>query len=103
VRGTGLGPCNVGYFCQPFNLTGQPAASIPCGLTPDNLPVGLQVVAPPGGEATLISEKRRETIYWKMTILSWSKKRRRTSILLLSFEPRQEQRADGAVGVKGAT
>ena len=49
---------NVGYFCQPFNLTGRPAASIPCGLTPDNLPVGLQIVAPLGGEATLISALR---------------------------------------------
>jgi aspartyl-tRNA(Asn)/glutamyl-tRNA(Gln) amidotransferase subunit A len=28
----------------PFNLTGQPAASIPCGFTRDGLPVGLQIV-----------------------------------------------------------
>jgi aspartyl-tRNA(Asn)/glutamyl-tRNA(Gln) amidotransferase subunit A len=49
---------DTGYFLRPFNLTGQPAASIPCGLTPDNLPVGLQVVAPLGGEATLISALR---------------------------------------------
>jgi aspartyl-tRNA(Asn)/glutamyl-tRNA(Gln) amidotransferase subunit A len=31
-------------FTFPFNLTGQPAASIPCGLTAAGLPVGLQVV-----------------------------------------------------------
>jgi aspartyl-tRNA(Asn)/glutamyl-tRNA(Gln) amidotransferase subunit A len=31
-------------FSYPFNLTGQPAASIPCGWTPDGMPVGLQVV-----------------------------------------------------------
>jgi aspartyl-tRNA(Asn)/glutamyl-tRNA(Gln) amidotransferase subunit A len=31
-------------FSYPFNLSGNPAASIPCGFTPDNLPVGLQIV-----------------------------------------------------------
>ena len=30
----------------PFNLTGQPAVSVPTGLTPRGLPVGLQVVGP---------------------------------------------------------
>jgi aspartyl-tRNA(Asn)/glutamyl-tRNA(Gln) amidotransferase subunit A len=28
----------------PFNLTQQPAASIPCGMTAAGLPVGLQIV-----------------------------------------------------------
>lgn len=31
-------------FTYPFNLTQQPAASVPCGLTDDGLPVGLHVV-----------------------------------------------------------
>lgn len=31
-------------FTLPFNLTGQPAASIPAGFTEDGLPVGLQIV-----------------------------------------------------------
>ncbi len=31
-------------FTFPFNLTGQPAASVPCGLAPDGLPAGLQIV-----------------------------------------------------------
>ncbi len=33
-------------FTYPFNLTQQPAASIPCGFTADSLPVGLQIVGP---------------------------------------------------------
>jgi aspartyl-tRNA(Asn)/glutamyl-tRNA(Gln) amidotransferase subunit A len=32
-------------FSFPFNLTQQPAASIPCGFTPAGLPVGLQIAA----------------------------------------------------------
>lgn len=31
-------------FTWPFNLSGNPAATIPCGFTPEGLPVGLQVV-----------------------------------------------------------
>lgn len=31
-------------FTYPFNLTGQPAATVPCGLTGSGLPVGLQFV-----------------------------------------------------------
>lgn len=31
-------------FCFPFNFTGQPAASVPAGLTASGLPIGLQIV-----------------------------------------------------------
>ena len=31
-------------FTYPFNLTGQPAATVPCGVTTEGLPVGLQIV-----------------------------------------------------------
>jgi aspartyl-tRNA(Asn)/glutamyl-tRNA(Gln) amidotransferase subunit A len=31
-------------FTYPFNFTGQPAASLPCGFTGQGMPVGLQVV-----------------------------------------------------------
>ncbi len=31
-------------FTYPFNLTGQPAATVPCGFGDDGLPVGLQIV-----------------------------------------------------------
>jgi aspartyl-tRNA(Asn)/glutamyl-tRNA(Gln) amidotransferase subunit A len=33
-------------FSNPFNLSQQPAASVPCGLTAAGLPVGLQIVGP---------------------------------------------------------
>ncbi|MFD3929194.1 amidase [Streptomyces sp. NPDC058614] len=32
-------------FTYPFNLTQQPAATVPVGLDPDGLPIGLQIVA----------------------------------------------------------
>jgi aspartyl-tRNA(Asn)/glutamyl-tRNA(Gln) amidotransferase subunit A len=31
-------------YTFPFNMTGHPAASVPCGFTRDGLPVGLQIV-----------------------------------------------------------
>ena len=33
-------------FSYPFNLTGQPAGTVPCGLTGEGLPTGLQIVGP---------------------------------------------------------
>ncbi len=33
-------------FSYPFNLTQQPACTIPCGLTAAGLPIGLQIVGP---------------------------------------------------------
>jgi aspartyl-tRNA(Asn)/glutamyl-tRNA(Gln) amidotransferase subunit A len=33
-------------FSYPFNMTRQPAASVPCGLTSAGLPIGLQIVGP---------------------------------------------------------
>ncbi len=42
-------------FTFPFNLTGQPAASVPAGITPDGLPVGLQIVGRRHADATVLA------------------------------------------------
>lgn len=41
-------------FTFPFNLTGQPAASMPCGFTSNGLPVGLQIVADKYNDAEVL-------------------------------------------------
>ncbi|MEQ8966448.1 MAG: amidase [Azospirillaceae bacterium] len=41
-------------FCYPFNLTQQPAASVPCGLTAEGLPAGLQIVATRGADVLVL-------------------------------------------------
>jgi amidase len=42
-------------FNQVWNLTGQPAASVPMGFTDDGLPLAVQAVGRANGEATLLS------------------------------------------------
>ncbi len=39
---------------RPFNLSGQPAASIPCGFSHDGLPIGLHIIGRRGDEATVL-------------------------------------------------
>jgi len=45
-------------FTYPFNLTGQPAASIPCGFTRAGLPVALQIVGPRFADALVLRAAR---------------------------------------------
>jgi aspartyl-tRNA(Asn)/glutamyl-tRNA(Gln) amidotransferase subunit A len=45
-------------FSYPFNLTQQPACSIPCGLTKDGLPIGLQIVGSMFGDALVLRAAR---------------------------------------------
>ena len=45
-------------FTYPFNLTRNPAASVPCGFTASGLPVGLQIVGPLYGDRTVLRASR---------------------------------------------
>ncbi|MCP5368759.1 MAG: amidase [Hyphomicrobiales bacterium] len=45
-------------FCFPFNLTRQPAASVPCGFTESGLPVGLHIVGPLYADALVLRAAR---------------------------------------------
>ncbi len=45
-------------YTSPFNLTGQPAASMPCGVTGAGLPIGLQIVGPRFSEALVLRAAR---------------------------------------------
>jgi aspartyl-tRNA(Asn)/glutamyl-tRNA(Gln) amidotransferase subunit A len=50
TRWTGWTP-----FTYPFNMTQQPAASVPCGFTSAGLPVALQVVGPRHADARVLA------------------------------------------------
>jgi aspartyl-tRNA(Asn)/glutamyl-tRNA(Gln) amidotransferase subunit A len=45
-------------FTYPFNMTQQPAASLPCGFTAAGLPVGLQVVGPRFADSRVLTACR---------------------------------------------
>jgi aspartyl-tRNA(Asn)/glutamyl-tRNA(Gln) amidotransferase subunit A len=45
-------------FTAPFNLTGLPALSVPCGFNSDGLPIGLQVISRPWKESLVLRAGR---------------------------------------------
>jgi aspartyl-tRNA(Asn)/glutamyl-tRNA(Gln) amidotransferase subunit A len=54
IAGVKVGREAGSAFTFPFNLTGQPAASVPCGFTTAGLPIGLQVVGRRFADATVL-------------------------------------------------
>jgi len=42
-------------FYPAWNVTGQPAASVPAGFDDDGLPVGVQLIARRGDDARLVA------------------------------------------------
>ena len=57
-------------FTAPFNLTGLPAISIPCGFTKAGLPIGLQIVSKPWADAKVLN-----AAYAYEQATEWHKKR----------------------------
>src|SRR5947207_195157 len=55
IAGEPASPLGWMPFTFPFNLTGQPAASVPAGWTDDGLPVGLQIVGRRHADATVLA------------------------------------------------
>ena len=55
IDGQSVDP-RLGYmpYTPVFNLTGQPAASVPCGFTEDGMPIGLHIVGRRGEEETVL-------------------------------------------------
>jgi aspartyl-tRNA(Asn)/glutamyl-tRNA(Gln) amidotransferase subunit A len=47
-----------GRYTGPYNLVGNPAVSLPCGLAEGNLPAGIQLAAAVGGDELLLSAAR---------------------------------------------
>jgi len=42
------------HFTAPFNLSGFPSISLPCGFSPKGLPIGLQIITKPWTETLLL-------------------------------------------------
>jgi len=57
-------------FSYPFNLTQQPAAVVPCGLSGAGLPIALQIVGPMHADALVLRAARayESTREWKLPV-----------------------------------
>ncbi|HSB41170.1 MAG TPA: amidase [Methylomirabilota bacterium] len=55
INGQPCSPLGWMPFCFPFNLTGQPAATVPVGFTRGGLPVGLQIVGRRHADHTVLA------------------------------------------------
>jgi amidase len=42
-------------YCVPWNHLGNPAMAVPAGLSPEGMPLSIQIIGRPGDEATLLS------------------------------------------------
>lgn len=70
LGGESLGPLQWTRFTYPFNLTGQPAASVPAGWTKAGLPIGLQIVGDRHADLLVLQAARA----WEL-VQPWNNKR----------------------------
>jgi len=70
VAGHSVNYLNWTAFTYPFNVTGQPAASLPCGFASDGLPIALQFVGRWRDDATVL----RAAAAWE-ELVPWSDQR----------------------------
>jgi amidase len=63
----------VTAYTAPWNLAGLPALSVPCGRRADGMPAAVQLVGPPGAEATLLAlaSVLAEAVPWSRHASSW--------------------------------
>ena len=54
IDGQFIGSAGFSQFTYAFNLTGHPAASVPCGFAANGLPVGLHIVGRRFDDATVL-------------------------------------------------
>ena len=67
IEGKEVGPLDWLPFTYPFNITGHPAASIPCGWSKDGLPIGMQIVGRRFDELTVlqVSKAFEKLVPWQ--------------------------------------
>ncbi len=64
IAGEAVSPLGWMPYTYPFNLTGQPAASVPVGLDEAGLPVGLQIVGRRHADRTVLAAARAFEAAW---------------------------------------
>lgn len=55
----------LAHFTQPASYLGLPAISVPFDLSPDGLPIGVQLIAPPEREPVLLGLARQIETHWR--------------------------------------
>jgi Asp-tRNA(Asn)/Glu-tRNA(Gln) amidotransferase A subunit family amidase len=58
INGRNINPLIGWFLTYPFNLTGNPVASIPCGFSDDGLPIGLQIIGGSLNDALVLRASR---------------------------------------------